>query len=64
MAIRIEHYGRDEDLTLLGHTFHVIKDLEDYIEPSVYETSSSFPISGSDKKSSKKKIVDVHVGEL
>lgn len=43
MAIRIEHYGSDDDFTLLGHTFHGIKDFEDYIELSVYEASLSIP---------------------
>lgn len=63
MAIRIEHYGSDEDFTLLGHTFHGIKDLKDYIEISVYETSSPFPLSELDKKTPKK-AGNIHVGDL
>ncbi len=41
MAIRIEHYSKCDDFSLLGHTFHGIKDLEDYIELSVDEMSQT-----------------------
>lgn len=63
MAIRIEHYGRDDDFTLLGHTFHGIEDLKDYIELNVYETYSPLHISETDKRIPKK-TGDIHVGEL
>lgn len=63
MAIRIEHYSKCDDFTLLGHTFHGIKDLEDYIELSVDEMYSPFPISETDKKTPKY-TCNIHVGEL
>lgn len=63
MAIQIKHFGKNDDFTLLGNTFHGIGDLEAYIELSTYDTSSSFPISDVDKKNPKK-TGNVHVGEL
>lgn len=62
MALLTETYNRDEDFTLLGHTFHGIKDLEDYVEMSVDEIPPFF-ISDLDKVTPKK-TGDVHVGEL